>query len=409
MNVLIWIVNISSSFGEITNAYQFATELAGDDINVFFYKSSPFVQNYLYLNDKKIIYLDKNEITHYKFDIVIFSEYLYLFRSKIKYLKEEIAFIEANFFNKVMIGTIDSYQLSGYIKEENNQLVFDLPDSHEFENVKFPDKNYFFAINPCPTGYPEIGKTNVFLEYYWVRPKLISNEEFDEKIRQNFLIDKESKQIFLPLSKWQHLFWGGKIESVKEFTIKLADFFTGFFDSLALDIPYSFFFGVPSPEFKKFNNKNFASYFFNPDAKSYIPPAYYDQFLARTDLILTLHIIQNSFIRSVLSGITGINLTHNVNPLKVSHKQGFFLNNIRLDSSGTIGFNKAKIEQNPYYNLFKTFEVFDPALRDYIKETLVNGKTCQEKVNFEKYQSGLNNCLKAGEILNDIILKSINH
>jgi hypothetical protein len=404
MNVLIWIVNLSSSFGEITNALQFARELANEGINVYYYKSSSFVQNYLYLTNKQISFLDKDDIKKLKFDLVLFSEYLYLFRAKVKYLNSEIAFIKENFINKVKIGTIDSYQLANYIKEGKNGLFLDLPDSRAFENVILPAREYFFTVSPCPLGYPVTGKKSTFPEYFWLRPFLHQDQETGEKIRNIFQLEPESKRVFLPLSKWQHLFWGGKIDSVKDFTLKLADYFTFLFDSLALDIPYSFFFGVPSPEFKKFKNKNFSSFFFNPDAGSYIPPADYDQFLAGTDLILTLHIIQNSFIRAVVSGTPGINLTHNVKPVKQLPLQpDFFLNNIRLDSSGIIGYDQERIDANPFLDIFKSFEILDENLKNYLRQIILNGKTSSEQAAFEIYQRGLSNCLKAGEIARAVI------
>jgi hypothetical protein len=407
MNVLIWIVNLTHSFGEVTNAYTFAEELAKKGINVCFYRTNEFVENYLNFCSVKFKLLTQDEIKNHKFDLVIFSEYVFLYKGA-NFSPETIQFIADNFLNKIPIGTLDSINISGCITFEENRLVFHEP-THllNFLPVIFPDKEYFFIVHVCPMNYPDENKGSPIQAFYWSRPGLDFNPELDDKIKEIFSIKPGTKQIFLPLSKWQPFYWYMDFSFIDNLSVLLGDFMTYLFENLNLDIDYTFFFGVPGYEFRKYQNKNFSAYYFIPDAGSYLSHPLYDQFLARTDLLLSIFFIQNSFIRSLHSGNKAINLTHRVFPVKeaIYQDDDFFLNDVVLNNFYVMDYNNETTRKNPYFSLFKSFELLDKDLWIFIKQSLLYGKTSIEVEKFQFYQSGLKSCLNADEIIKEVLFK----
>jgi hypothetical protein len=407
MNILVWIVNLALSFGEITNAYSFAEDLAKKGINIYFYKTNEFVENYLNNCTFKFPLLEMAQIKNIKFDMVIFSEYVFLFKGA-NFSFEIIDFVADNFINKIPIGTLDSINISSSISFVDNKPVFRDPTNLlNFLPVVFPEREYFFIIHVCPTNYPANNKSGPFPAYYWSRPELAYDGELDSKLREIYLIKPGTCQIFLPLSKWQPYYWQMDFNFIENLSGLLGDFITFLFESLNLEIDYSIFFGVPGLEFRKFEKKNFSAYYFIPDPGSYLAQDMYDQFLARTDLILTLFFIQNSFIRSVHSGISGINLTHQVYPVKEKFYEDdqFFLNEIKLNNFYVIDYNNENVRTNPYFYIFENFELLDKGLMNYLKQTILYGKTEQEKERFRVYRSGLESCWNAADIVREAVHK----
>jgi len=396
MKVLFWIINFPGSVGETTNAALFANDLVKNGVDCYFYEPEGFIKSYLMSYQFKFI--TKNDLETIDFDLLILSEYYSLLHiSCPDEEKKKIEFIQ-NFSLKknIPVATIDILGLGSSKEEIYKHLNSNPKLKSNYSEIIIPNEKIFFSIKPCPINTPSNlnFKNNNF---YWMFPKLDSNLENQNKVRKMFDIPENAKIIFLPISKWNNIKLEFRYKS--NFIFILGQYILNLLSKMNLDINIYLFLGVPNYQVQKFQNKNLTLCYFNPDSKNFIKPEIYENFLSMCDVILTIHLIQNSFIRALASGMNGINLT---NGLYFDEKMlPLYFKDIKINNFYTVEmlpFEKI----NNYPNLFETFEIFDENFIRHLEKLLLDNDFNKSK--FDNYTKILeNNSNTPKEICNKIL------
>jgi len=379
MKILFWIINYPNSVGEITNACLFAQKIASY-CDIYFYSSSLLAKNYI--SSFAFKQISSEMLSEINFSLVIFSEYYNIFSigSNLPDNLKALNFIKNNNLPVASLDTLGFGSTTSEIKEKNtlNPHLF-----HYYQDLFLP-KNKFYAIQPCPLNNPWRSKSST--TFSWLFPPIKREKKTNER----------ALNIFFPFSKWKFFSWQKNYPELKMLE-ELKNYFLSAFSKMSSSQKINFFLGTPAPIYQEYEQDFLKLYFFDPNAETYLEPLLYEKLLGESDLVFTFNPIQNSFVRSVIAGIKGINLTNNVFSLP---------NKNPWDSLAKVTINSFYLpgrypleKDNPYLKMFNTLELFDPQLISFLLDYQIPVLPSENKVYIEYHQS----CLTEGEIVNRIL------